>query len=48
MGIYLLPCVHGNKCITIHDTFTTIMRDAGFHMGQEQLHALPSTTLLMS
>ncbi len=48
MGIHLWCCVHGNKCIRTHDvicnTFTTITRDANFHMRQEQLHVLPSTT----
>jgi hypothetical protein len=48
MGIYLLRCAHDNECIgthdAIHDLFATIMRDASFHVGQEQLHALPSTT----
>jgi hypothetical protein len=48
MGIHILRCVHGNKRIRTHDaicgTFTTIARDVVFHMGQEQLHALPSTT----
>jgi hypothetical protein len=27
----------------ICDTFATIVRDVGFHMGQKQLHAHPST-----
>jgi hypothetical protein len=48
MGIHLLHCVHDNKHIGTHDaicdTFATITPDVGFHMGQEQLHALPSTT----
>jgi hypothetical protein len=48
MGIHLLRCVHGNKQIGthdgIHDTFATIMQDVNFHMGREELHALPSTT----
>ncbi len=47
MGIHLLHCVHGNEHIKTHDavrdTFATITRDAGFHMGREQLHVLPST-----
>jgi hypothetical protein len=48
MGIHLLCCVHGNKCIRTHDvicnTFTATARDANFHMRQEQLHVLLSTT----
>jgi len=48
MGIHLLCCAHGNECMgthdAIHNTFATIARDVGFHMGQAQLHALPSTT----
>jgi hypothetical protein len=48
MGIHLLCCVHGNKHTKTHDvirnTFATTARDAGFHMGQKQLHALPLTT----
>jgi len=38
MGIHLLRCVHGNKCTwtydVIHNTFTTIARDVGFHVGR--------------
>jgi hypothetical protein len=41
-------CTHGNKRIGTHDaicdTFDAIVRDASFRVGQEQLHALPSTT----
>jgi hypothetical protein len=48
MGIHLLHCVHGNERIgthdAIHDTFVAIARNVSFHMGQKQLHALPSTT----
>jgi hypothetical protein len=48
MGIHLLCCVHGNECTGTHDairnTFVAITRDVGFHMGQKQLHVLPSTT----
>jgi hypothetical protein len=48
MGIHILCCVHGNECIKTYDvicnTFTTIARDVNFHMKQEQLHVLPSTT----
>jgi hypothetical protein len=48
MGIHLLWCVHGNEHIGTHDAirniFVTIAWDAGFHVGQEQLHVLPSTT----
>jgi hypothetical protein len=48
MGIHLLHCVHGNEHIKTHDvirdTFATIAQDVGFHVGQEQLHALLSTT----
>ncbi len=52
MGIHLLCCIRGNKCMETHDaicnTFVTIVRDAGFHMGWKQLHALPSTTFKLS
>ncbi len=48
MGIHFLCYAQGNERIgthdAIHDTFATIVRDVGFHMGQEQLHALLSTT----
>jgi hypothetical protein len=48
MGIHFLHCVHDNKHTKIHEvihnTFVTIARDAGFHMGQKQLHAFPSIT----
>jgi hypothetical protein len=49
MGIHLLCCVHDNKCIGTHDvicnTFATIARDVGFHVGRKQLHVLPSNTI---
>jgi hypothetical protein len=39
MGIHLLRCAYGNKCIGIHDvicdTFATIARDVKFHVGWE-------------
>jgi len=48
MGIHLLHCVHGNECIKTHDaiclTFAFIAQDVSFHVGWEQLHALPSPT----
>jgi hypothetical protein len=48
MGIHLLHCAHGKKCIKTHDaildTFASIAWDVGFHVGQEQLHVLPPTT----
>jgi hypothetical protein len=48
MGIHLLRYVHGNKHIGTHDvvrdTFATIVWDVGCHMGQKQLHVLPSNT----
>jgi hypothetical protein len=48
MGIHLLRYSHSNEHIkthdAIHDTFAAIVRDVNFHMGQEQLHALPLTT----
>ncbi len=47
MGVHLLHCTHGNECIGTYDgvcnTFATIAWDVGFHMGWEQVHALPST-----
>jgi hypothetical protein len=49
MGIHLLHYVHGNEHTGTHDaicnTFAAIVHDAGFHVGQEQLHAFSSTTL---
>ncbi len=48
MGIHLLRFAHGNECIgthnVIYDISVTIAQDAGFHVGREQLHALPSVT----
>jgi hypothetical protein len=48
MCIHLLCCAHGIERTkthdAIHNTFATIVWDASFHMGQKQLHALPSTT----
>jgi hypothetical protein len=48
VGIHVLHYAHGNEHTwthdAVHDTFITIMWDIGFHMGQEQLHTLPSTT----
>jgi hypothetical protein len=32
----------------IRDTFAAITQYAGFHVGQEQLHAFPSTTFSSS
>jgi hypothetical protein len=49
MGIHFLHYAHGNEHIgihdAIHDTFVTIARNVGFHVGWEQLQVLPSTTL---
>jgi len=48
MDIHFLCYVHGNKRIGTHDaicdTFIVIARDVGFHVWQEQLHVLPSST----
>jgi len=48
MGIHLLYCAHGNERTGIHDaicnTFAIIVQDVDFHMGQKQLHVLPSNT----
>jgi hypothetical protein len=47
-GYPLFCCVHGNEHTKTHDaicdTFVAIAQDASFHMGQKQLHVLPSTT----
>ncbi len=47
MGIHFLHCVHGNERIGTHDairdTFVAIVRDVGFHVGQEQLHVFFQT-----
>jgi hypothetical protein len=49
IGIHFLCFAHGNECIGTHDIirdiFVAIARDASFHVGREQLHALPSITL---
>ncbi len=46
--IHFLCCVHGNGHTrthdAIHDTIIVIVWNVGFHVGQKQLHALPSTT----
>jgi len=48
MCIHLLYYVQGNEHMGTHDvvcnTFATIARDVGFHVGWKQLHVLPSTT----
>jgi hypothetical protein len=40
MGINFLHCTHGGERITLHDiirdTFTTTVRDVGFHVSQKQ------------
>jgi len=47
MDIHFLCYIHGKECIETHDaicdTFVAITQDVGFHVGREQLHALPST-----
>jgi len=43
MGIHFLCCAHGAHDV-IHDTFAAIVWDASFHVEQEQLHVLLSTT----
>jgi hypothetical protein len=46
MGIHLLYYIHGNNRMGTYDvirnTFVAIARNVGFHVGWEQLHALPS------
>jgi hypothetical protein len=48
MGTHFLLCVHSNEHAgthdAIHNTIVTITWNVGFHMGREQLHALPTTT----
>jgi hypothetical protein len=48
MGTNFLCCDHGNECMRTHnavcDTFVAIVRNANFHMGWKQLHALPLIT----
>jgi hypothetical protein len=45
MGVHLLNCVHGNEQMGTHDvvcdTFVAIVQNVGFHVGREQLYALP-------
>jgi hypothetical protein len=47
MGIHILRCAHGNEHMGTHNevcnTFVAIVRNVGFHMGREQLHALLAT-----
>ncbi len=47
--IHLLCYTHGDKRMASHDVvqnvFTTITRDVGFHVSQEQIHILPPLTL---
>jgi hypothetical protein len=49
MGIHFLRCVHGNERTRTHDvicdTFVAIVQNVGYHVGWEQLHAFPSTTI---
>jgi hypothetical protein len=48
MGIHLLHYAHGHERTRTHDAipdvFVGIAWDVGFHVGQEQLHVLLSTT----
>jgi len=48
MGIHFLLYTHDNEHIGTHDanhkTFIVIVRDVNFHVGQEQLHVLLSTS----
>jgi hypothetical protein len=48
IGIHLLHCTHGNEHTRTHDVIcdiiAAIVQDAGFHMGQKQLHTFPSAT----
>jgi hypothetical protein len=48
MGIHLLCCAYNNKRTrthdAIHNTFATIARDVGFHMGWKQLQVFLSIT----
>ncbi len=48
IDIHFLHCVHGNEHTGTHDvvydTFAVIVHDVCFHVGWEQLHALPSNT----
>ncbi len=45
VGTHLFHCSHGEEQITSHndfrDAFAFIMKDAGFHVLREQIHALP-------
>jgi hypothetical protein len=44
MGIHLLHCAHGGDTTTLHDVmqdgFTIVVKDARFHVSQEQTHVL--------
>ncbi len=46
MGIHFLCSAHNNEYTwihdAVHDTFAIIVWDVNFHVGQEQLHVLPS------
>ncbi len=47
LWVHFLRCVRGNESMrthdVIHDTFVAIVRDVCFHIGREQLQAVPST-----
>jgi hypothetical protein len=49
MGIHLLYCVHGGKRIASNDVvenvFTSIARDARFHVFQKRAHILSLSSL---
>jgi len=47
-SLHILCCAHGNEHMSthdvVHDTFVAIAWDANFHVGQEQLHLIFSTS----
>ncbi len=52
LGIHLLCCTHGGEKMAFHDVvrnvFMVIVKDAGFHVSQEQTHVLSPLALQSS
>jgi len=43
--IHLLRCAHDGERMALHDAFGTIVKNAKFHVSQEQNHVLPPLAL---
>jgi hypothetical protein len=46
--IHHFCCAHGGEGTALHDVFATIVKNARFHVSQEQTHVLPPLTLQFS